>query len=122
MKLEKTLKGDIDAINGKINTALMINVPLITKRDSWTTTVGEVKCVFNVYEKHAKRVWNGSDWQDQPHFTLSVLLIDTGDEVRICGITGGSAHDMYFNPDSGGEYELFEALSIILEMFDQIIL
>ena len=120
-KVEKTLQGDIDEIDKKLTHAICSICPLTTKRASWTTTAGGVKCILSVYEKHAKKVWDGEMWKDQPHYSLSVNLVDTGEEIRLCGITSGSSQEMYFIPDAGPEGELMDALNVSLEILDRII-
>lgn len=122
-QLDKVLHGNLDEIEKKLNGALFAQIPLLCKRGSWTTTAGGVTCRMLVYEQNAKRIWDkeAEEWKEQPHYSLSITMVDTGEEVRLCGITAGSSQDMYFIPDSGAEYGMFEALSITLDMWDFII-
>ena len=120
-QLEKVLHGDLDAIRGKISHGVLSLSPLTSVRGSWETTVNGVRCVTVMYEKHDKKRFDGENWVPNPHYAMSVTLVDTGSEVRVGAITAGSAQDMYFIPDSGAEYGLFEALSITLDMWDHII-
>lgn len=122
-KVEKTLQGDIEDINKKLAHAICSNCALTTECGTWTTTAGDVKCIFTVFEKHAKKIWNKTEgkWKDQPHYVLSLTLIDTGEEVRLCAITSGSGQGTYFIPDAGPEGELMDVLNTALNVLDKII-
>lgn len=146
-QLERTFKKPLDELERKIDMGLISICSLTSRRGRWETTVGNVKCVLLVYEQHAEKVyvkpkepnewqktWDESytpswfnpyardDFQQQPHFGIAINLIDTGEEVRVCGITSGSGQDHYFSPDCGGEFGLFEALDITLNTLDRIIM
>lgn len=145
-QIEKTLKIGLDELEKKIHMGLFSNVPLIYKRGRWETTVNGVKSVLIVYEQHAEKVyvkpkeppewmkewdedykptWHNIFAQDYfeqaPHYSLSIMLVQSGDEIRLCAMTSGSGQEHYYLPDSGAEYGLFEALDITLEVLDQII-
>ena len=142
-KLEKTLQGNLDIIEKKINHGVLSICPMTGKRDRWETTVGGVRCVMLVYEKYAMPVLAHpdklpEDWDkdynpswfniyardafDQaPHFSMVVTMLDDGEEIKLCGITSGSGQAHLFSPDTGGEYDLYEALDITLEILDQIV-
>lgn len=121
-KLEKVLHGDINKINDTLSNFMIFNCGLTNKRESWTTTFGDCKCIVSMFEKHAKRIWDdeAKEWKNQPHYGLSLTLIDTGEEIRLCGITCGSGQEMYFIPDCGAEGELIDVLNTGLILLDQL--
>ena len=119
-KFEKVLHGDLKELERKITLGVTTVSPDTGKRDSWETTIGDVKCMFMVYEKNAPRVWVDGEHKDQPHYTLSITLLDTGKEVRLCAITGGCNQGLYFLPGDGPEGSLLGALKTTLEILDQI--
>ena len=127
-KIVKTLKGKLEDIDKKLTMYILFNCGMTNKRESWDTTVGDSKVRFTVYEKHAKKVWVrekpdevAGEWKDQPHYTLSVVLIQDGDQVQLCGISGGSGQEMYFCPDCGPEGELLDVLGTALILMDDMI-
>ena len=120
-KFEKTLHGDLDEIARKIGQGIPAIVPDTVKRDSWTTTAGNVRCIFTVFEKVARKEWTGTEYKDRPHYSLSVALVDTGEEIRLCAITAGSNQALYFIPGDGPEGALLGALKVTLEIMDKII-
>ena len=120
-QLEKTLQGDIEDINKKLAHSICSNCALTSKRGAWTTTVGDIKCIVTVFEKHAKKIWSGEEWKDQPHYALTLTLLDTGEEVRLFAITSGSGQGTYFIPDAGPEGELMDVLNTSLNILDKII-
>ena len=120
-KFEKVLHGDLKEIDRKIGLGIAALSPNTGKRDSWTTTEGDVTCMFMVYEKNAPRVWVNGEHKDQPHYTLSITLVDTGKEIRLCAITAGCNQALYFIPGDGPEGSLMGALKTTLEIMNQII-
>lgn len=139
-QLEKNLHGDLDEINRKIGHGVCSICSMTTKRGTWDTTLGDVRCLLTVFEKHAPKEYVGAipeapayprtirtdyssgDYKDGPHYSMAVTLLGKGDEVRICAITSGSGNALYFLPFSGAEYELYEALDITLNQLDNIII
>ena len=120
-KFEKVLHGDLDEIDRKIGQGIAAIASDTVKRDSWTTTAGDVRCIFTVFEKVARKIWEDGEYKDQPHYSLSVALVDTGEEIRLCAITAGSNQALYFIPGDGPEGGLMGALKTTLEILDQII-
>ena len=120
-KFEKVLHGDLDEIDRKLSQCMGILSSDTVKRDSWTTTVGEVRCIFTVFEKVARKEWTGTEYKDRPHYSLSLALVDTGEEIRLCAITAGSNQALYFIPGDGPEGGLMGALKTALEIMDHII-
>lgn len=119
-KFETTLHGDLDEIERKISQCMGILAADTVKRDSWTTTVGDVRCIFDIFEKVARKIWKDGEYKDQPHYSLSLALVDTGQEIRLCAITAGSNQALYFIPGDGPEGELMGALKTALEILDNI--
>ena len=145
-QIEKTLRMDLETLEKKIHLGFAVSSPLTYKRGRWETTVGGVKSVLIVYEKHDKKEfvkpsdppewmeeWDKDykpDWfnicareyfQQKPHYSISIMLVEQGGEIRLCAITSGSGQEQYFLPDSGAEYSLYETLDIILENLDRIL-
>ena len=120
-QFEKTLKGNLDEIVEKITQGVTSLSPSTGTRGSWTTTAGDVKCAFLVFEKVAPRTWVGQEHKDQPHYTLSVTLVDTGEEIRLCAISAGSNLAPYFIPEAGPEGALLGALKTTVDILDLII-
>ena len=118
---EAVLHGDLEEIERKLNLGIIALSPNTGKRGSWTTTVGNVRCDLLVYEKNAPRVWVNGEHVDQPHYSLSITLVDTGEEIRLCAITSGSNPAPYFLPGSGADAALLEPLKLTLEALDRII-
>ena len=86
--------------------------------------LGVCKIDYDLYNASAKYV----SWLLTPATVcLAIPLYQQLDVLKknlpaiLCGITAGSAQDMYFIPDCGGEFELFDALNTTMEIFDQII-
>lgn len=137
-QMEKTLHGNADELNDRIVFGVLSNCPLTNKRGTWDVTVGDVRCIQTVFEKHAPKTFvgkpheapaypstyrddfGGDDYKAQPHYSMVLTLLVRGEEIRLCAITSGSSQDMYFIPYSGGEYALFEALDITLNNLDNI--
>ena len=120
-KFEKVLHGDLEELAGKITQGITSISPDTDRRDSWSTTVGDVKCTFMVFEKNAPRVWIDGEQKDQPHYTLSITMVDTGREIRLCAIAAGCNQARYAIPGDGPEGKLIGALKLTLSILDQII-
>ena len=146
-QMEKTFKKSLNELEKKMNLGIVSLSPMTFKRGRWETTVNGVKSILIVYEKHAEKVyvkpkephpwqknWDEDykpswfniyardDFQQAPHYSLSIMLVVNGDEIQLCAMTSGSGQEHYGLPDSGAEYSLFEALDITLENLDNIIL
>lgn len=141
-QIEKVLHGDLQNIEDKIHFGMFSICPLTMKRGRWETTVNGVKSVLIVYEQHAMPVYKKpdklpEDWpedytpswfnlpaqdyfQQAPHYSLSIMLVDTGEEIRLVAMSSGSGQDHLFIPDSGGEFGIYEALDLTLENLDTI--
>ena len=120
-QFEKTLKGDLKEIVEKITLGVTALSPSTGLRGSWSTTAGDVKCTLLVFEKVAPRIWVEGEHRDQPHYTLSVTLVDTGEEIRLCAIAAGSNLAPYFIPEAGPEGALLGALKTTVDILDLII-
>ena len=119
-KTEKTLHGDLDIISRKIENGMIAALPNVVKRETWDTKAGDIRCIFTVYENVARKEWTGSEFKDAPHYSLSLTLIDTGEEIRLCAITSGCNQGLYFIPGDGAEGALVAALNTALEIMDDI--
>lgn len=122
-QLEKTLHGDLDEIHRKLAHVICSVCSPTTKRGTWTTTAGDVRCILTVFEKHSKNIWNEKDreWKLQPHCSMTLNLIDTGEEIRLFAITAGGSQELYYNPYPSLEGELIGALKIALDVMDDVI-
>ena len=75
-KVEKTVQGDAMTVAGKLKVCIGAFGKLTSLRDQWETECDGKKCILQVYEKKSLE-------EEGRHFTLTVVLFDTGKEVRI---------------------------------------
>lgn len=114
-KVEKVLHGDVEQIAEKIACGVTSFGSLITKRAEWTTKTEAVTCILQVYEKQALEA-------HKPHFTMSLVLLDTGEEIRLHATTSGGFNEYFLTPYPDVEGELTSVLNTILNALDDIIL
>ena len=114
-KVEKTLQGDLDTISRKIDAGVCSNCPLTKKRHEWTGEADGAKCIVKVFEKYA-------DTQEGNHYSMTVVLFETGEEIKLWAVTAGGSNALFFNPCDAGEGPLSGALNLTLAVFDEIIL
>lgn len=137
-QIEKTFKIDMETLEDAIHTSYF-SLPLTYKRGRWETTVNGVKSVLIVYEQHAEPVYvkpkDPPDWlkewdddykptwhnlyardfmQQQPHYSISIMLVQHGDEIQLCAMSSGSGQEHLYLPDSGAEWGIYETLEISL--------
>lgn len=114
-KVTKTLHGNVDLIARKLKVGIASFGNLTSLRDQMETECDGRKCILQVYEKKALE-------QGAPHYSLSVVLLDTGREIRLMAITSGGSNEYSFNPYPDGEGELTSVLGTILDALDDIIM
>ena len=114
-KVEKTLHGDIDLTAKKIKHGIASFGKLFSIREQMETEHDGKKCILQVYEK--KSLEEGAR-----HFTLSVVLVDFGQEIRLMAATSGGSNEYFGNPYPDGEGELTSVLGTVLNVLDQIIM
>ena len=114
-KLEKTIPGDAGTIAAKLKVCIGAFGKLTSLRDQWETECDGKKCILQVYEK--KSLEPGAR-----HFSLSVVLLDTGTEIRLMATTSGGSNEYFGNPYPDGEGELTSVLGTILNILDDIIM
>ena len=114
-QINKVLHGSVDKVCEKIKHGFSVFAKQTTLRDEWSTEADGRKCIFLVYERL-------SPDPSATHYALSLVLLDTGTEVRLhAATTGGSVH--YFTtPYISGEGELAGVLKQTLDIWDEIIL
>lgn len=147
-QLEKTLKIDLGELETKIMFGFF-SCPMTSQRGRWETTVNGVKTVLIVYEQHAEptfvkppedkmpewmkewpddyspswaNIYAREFFQQKPHYSIAITLVQNGDEIKLCAITSGSGQNQVFYPECGGEFGLFETLDLTLSVLDDIIL
>ena len=114
-KLEKTIPGDAKTIAAKLKVCIGAFGKLTSLRDQWETECDGKKCILQVYEKKALE-------PGAPHYSLSVVLLDTGDGIRLMAATSGGSNEYFLNPYPTGEGELTGVLDTILNVLDDIIM
>ena len=57
-----------------------------------------------------------------PHYALSLVLVDTGEEVRLHAATSGGSQKYFISTSTPGEGELAGVLKQTLDIWDEIIL
>lgn len=114
-KVTKILHGDVELIAAKIKVGIASFGKMFSIRDQWKTEAGDTTCILQVYEKKSIE-------PDQPHYTLSLVLLDTGEEIRLYATTSGGSNEYIGNPYPEGEGELTSVLNTILNVLDDIIM
>ena len=114
-KVTKTLHGDVDNIAAKLKVGIASFGKLFSLREQMETEADGKKCILQVYEKKSLE-------QDSRHFSLSVALWDTGEEVRLLAATSGGSNQYFGNPYPAGEDELTSVLGTVLNVLDEIIM
>ena len=139
-KLEKTFHRDIEELNKKIGHGVCSICAGTRKRESWDTTIGDVRCVVMLFEKYAPKIYVGEprkqpdfpkriitgyindDYKDQIHLSMTVTLVGNSEEVRLFAVTAGGGNETYFSPYPSGESEMMDALNVTLNILDDMIL
>ena len=114
-KVTKVLHGDVDNIAAKLKRGIASFGKLFSIREQMETEYYGQKCILQVYEK--KSLEEGAR-----HFTLSVVLVDFGQEIRLMAATSGGSNEYFGNPYPDGEGELTSVLGTILDVLDEIIM
>ena len=114
-KVTKTLHGDVDNIAAKLKRGIASFGKLFSIRDEMETEFYGRKCILQVYEKKSLE-------PEKPHYSLSVVLLDVGQEIRLMATTSGGSNEYFGNPYPDGEGELTSVLGTILNVLDDIIM
>ena len=114
-KVSKTLHGDAELIAKKIAHGIASFGTLIGKMDEWTTEADGHRVIVQIYEKL-------SATSGAPHYSMTVVLFDTGEEVRLYATSSGGNRKFENNPYLMGEGEPIGVLTIVLGALDSIIL
>ena len=114
-KVERTVQGDAMTVAGKLKVCIGAFGKLTSLRDQWETECDGKKCILQVYEKKSLE-------EEGRHFTLTVVLFDTGEEVRIYGTTSGGSNEYWGNPYPDVEGELTSVLGTAIGALDDIIM
>ena len=114
-KVERTVQGDAMTVAGKLKVCIGAFGKLTSLRDQWETECDGKKCILQVYEKKSLE-------EHDRHFTLTVVLFDTGEEVRIYGTTSGGSNEYWGNPYPDVEGELTSVLGTAIGALDDIIM
>ena len=114
-KVTQTLHGDVENIAAKLKVGIDCFGKYLSLRDQMETEFDGKKCILQVYEKKALE-------EGAPHYSLSVVLLDTGEEIRLMAATSGGSNEYFLNPYPTGEGELTDVLGTILNVLDEIIM
>ena len=114
-KVTKILHGDVELIAEKLKVGIASFGKMFSLRDQWKTEAGDTTCILQVYEKKSVE-------PAQPHFTLSLVMLDTGEEIRLYATTSGGSNEYFANPYPDGEGELTSVLNTVLSILDRIIM
>ena len=114
-KVEKTLHGDVDNIAAKLKRGIACFGTMISIREQMETEHNGRKCILQVYEKKSLD-------PETRHFSLAVVLLDTGQDVHLMAATSGGSNEYFGNPYPTGEGELAGALNVVLNVLDDIIM
>ena len=114
-KVTKTLHGDVDKIAAKLKQGISSFGTLLSLRDQMEAEHDGRKCILQVYEKKTLE-------PAKPHYSLSVVLLDTGEDIRLMATTSGGSNEYFGNPYPDGEGELTGVLNVILNVLDDIIM
>ena len=114
-KVTKILHGDVELIAAKIKVGIASFGKMFSIRDQWKTEAGDTTCILQVYEKKSIE-------PDQPHYTLSLVLLDTGEDIRLMAATSGGSNEYFGNPYPDGEGELTSVLGTVINILDDIIM
>ena len=114
-KVEKTIQGDVDNIAAKLKVGIDCFGKMVSLREQMETEFDSKKCILQVYEKKALE-------PGAPHYSLSVVLLDTGDGIRLMAATSGGSNEYFHNPYPDVEGELTSVLGTILNVLDDIIM
>lgn len=114
-KVNKTLHGDVELIAKKIAHGIGSFGNMIGKRDEWTSEDSGHRVIVQVYEKQNLK-------PEGPHYTLTVALFDTGEEIRLFATTSGGWMQYFNNPYPNVEGELTSVLGTVLNVLDDIIM
>ena len=114
-QINKVLHGSVDKACEKIKHGFSVFAKQTTLRDEWSTEADGRKCIFLIYEKL-------SPDPSAPHYALSLVLVDTGEEVRLHAATSGGSQKYFISTSTPGEGELAGVLKQTLDIWDEIIL
>ena len=114
-KVNKILHGDIYLTAAKLKHGIASFGKLFSIRDEWMTQSEGQICILQVYEKKALK-------PGLPHYTLTVVLFGTGEEIRLFATTSGGSNEYFGDPYPDGEGELTSVLGTVLNALDQIIM
>ena len=114
-KVEKVLRGDAALIAAKTAVGVACFGNHIVLRDKWESEADGKRCIVHVYEKLALE-------PDKPHYCMTVVFFDLGEEVRLFATTSGGSNQYWGNPYPSGEGELAGALATVLNVVDDMIM
>lgn len=102
-KFEKTIVADFNKIVGELDKAIINSAVSMNLVDENSYRSGEVQVLVRVYDKYYMR--NGS------RASLSLTVVDNGNELYISAIGAGGGQGVIFNLSWGAESELVDIVS-----------
>ena len=105
-KLEITLRCDFDTVlqticNGVLNASLSAELV-----DSSDYRYPNVRCAVRVFERYS--------FIGKNRVSMSVTLLQVGDDLRLSAITSGGSQAMFFKINTWGEESFLEKLEELL--------
>ena len=102
-KYERTLRGDFDhALRYFHDGILTGSISASFEDESYTVTAG-VRCCVRVYERYSYAGGN--------RLSLTLMLVGSGEELRVSAITSGGSQGVFFKLNTWGEEAFLETLA-----------
>lgn len=106
-KFEKTLVGDFNKIVGELDKAIINSAVSMNLVDENSYISGDVRVLVRVYDKYFMR--------NSSRASLSLTVVDSGNEIYISAIGAGGGQGVFFNLSWGAESELVDIVSDCLK-------
>lgn len=106
-KFEKTLVGDFNKIVGELDMAIINSAVSMNLVDENSYISGDVRVLVRVYDKYFMR--------NSSRASLSLTVVDSGNEIYISAIGAGGGQGVFFNLSWGAESELVDIVSDCLK-------
>ena len=109
-KYENEIKTQIGALADYLHNEILNGSISASYEDGTDYTVGNVRVIFNVYERYSYMGGN--------RVSLAVTLTDAGDGVvHLCAITSGGSQAMFFKINTLGEEAFLDKLGEAVDAY-----
>lgn len=102
-KFEKTIVGDFNKIVSELDQAIINSAVSMNLVDENSYVSGDVQVLVRVYDKYFMR--------NSSRASLSLTVVDSGNEIYISAIGAGGGQGVFFNLSWGAESELVDIVS-----------